>query len=90
MTSYVEFVGAVSSTRYDLDDYELRSIGEFTRENILMWMESHTGPDWVGIVPVEDFHAVCGDIDIPWATEDGRMLWANLHPPTRCDASMAD
>lgn len=27
-------------------------------------MDSHTGPDWVGILPVEDFHAVWGDIEV--------------------------
>jgi len=40
-----------------------------------MWMESHTDPGWVGILHVGDFHAVCGDIDIPWATEEARLLF---------------
>jgi hypothetical protein len=24
---------------------------------------------------IGDFHAVCGDIDIPWDTEAGRLRW---------------
>lgn len=71
MRVYIEIVGAVALLQYEPTDSELRSIGEFTRENVVRWFESHTGPDWVGILPVEDFHAVCGDIDIPWATKEG-------------------
>lgn len=58
--------------RYELTDNELREIGEFTRQNVLKWMEeneNHRGVDWVDKIPVRDFHAVCGDIDIPWQNE---------------------
>lgn len=83
MTAYIEYLGAISVRRYALDAEDLRNIGEFTRENIVRWFN---GPhrdweNWVGVCPVEDFHAVCGSIDLPWATEEGRMLWAKLHPP---------
>jgi hypothetical protein len=78
--AHIEFLGGVAVSRYELTRSELREIGKFTRGNVLMWMESHRGPDWVGMLPVEDFHAVCGDIDIPWATEHGRMLWMKIHP----------
>jgi len=26
---------------------------------------------WVEADPLKDFHAVCNDIDIPWATKEG-------------------
>ena len=80
MHAYIEFIGAVACGRRELQPHELRQIGEFTRENVLTWMDSHTGPDWVGILPVEDFHAVCDGIDIPWATEAARFHWTKLYP----------
>jgi hypothetical protein len=40
-----------------------------SRENVRKWLENRVGPD-SGFYPV-DFHAVCGDIDIPWATKEG-------------------
>jgi hypothetical protein len=73
---YIEIVGGIGLFRPQLDKADLDCIGEFTRENVLTWMNSHRGPDWVGILPVEDFHAVCGDIDIPWATEEARLCYA--------------
>ena len=78
MTAYIEYLGGIAVGRHDLDDAELRSIGKFTRKNVVRWFDSHTGPDWVGFTPLQDFHAVCGDIDIPWATEDGKMLWTKV------------
>jgi hypothetical protein len=44
-------------------------IGKFTRENVELWLFKLTSPD-AGSCPV-DFHAVWGDIDIPWATKEG-------------------
>jgi hypothetical protein len=69
MSAYVEILGAVVMPRRTLEDKDLLRIGEFTKENVLKWMNSHTGPGWVGVFPIEDFHAVCGDIDIPWTTK---------------------
>jgi CheY-like chemotaxis protein len=72
---YVELVGGIALSRHEMNNDDLCFIGEFTRENVLRWMNSHRGPDWVGILPVDDFHAVCGDIDIPWAKEAARLCW---------------
>jgi hypothetical protein len=91
MHAYIEFIGAVACGRRELQPHELCQIGEFTRENISAWLESHTvkfpvrslsdlNVDWVGVLPVEDFHGVCGDIDIPWATEAARFHWTKLYP----------
>ena len=76
--AYIEVVGGIGIWLRELASWNLREIGEFTRENVLRWMESHTGPEWVGVLPVEDFHAVCGDIDIPWSTEKGRQVWSEV------------
>jgi hypothetical protein len=70
---YIEIVGALATCRRTLDAADLCFIGEFTRENVLAWMNRQRSPDWICIIPVEDFHAVCGDIDIPWAKEEVRL-----------------
>ena len=75
MRAYIDFEGGICRGRHELTDSELREIGEFTRENVLAWMESRTSPDWVGVLHVQDFHAFCGHIDIPWATEEAKLCW---------------
>jgi hypothetical protein len=77
---YIEIVGGLGASRPKLDKADLDCIGEFTRENVLTWMNSHRGPDWVGMLPVDDFHAVCGDMDIPWATEEARLAYLAKGP----------
>ena len=67
MNAYVEVLGPVAMRRYNLSDGELRDIGDFTRENVLKWLESRKGISWIGCLPLEDFHAACGDTEIPWA-----------------------
>ena len=78
-SAYIEIIGDRMSGRHDLQDWELRSIGEFTRENVTAWLESRNGADWVGVTPAKDFHAVCGEIEIPWATERHRLNWELSH-----------
>ena len=70
-----------AAVRYELTDSDLREIDEFTRDNVLTWMESHKGVDWFDILtwgPIHDFHAVCGDIDIGWRAEEGRSFWTTV------------
>jgi hypothetical protein len=70
---YIEIVGGVRSWRIDLTLWNVFCIGEFTRENVADWLADYTcnrHPE-IDDFPV-DFHAVCGDIDIPWATKEGR------------------
>lgn len=76
MDAYIEIVGAVAVWRCELHSSDLCFIGEFTRENVLRWMENYNFE--VGVYGQEDFHAVCGDIDIPWATEKARLCWTRL------------
>jgi hypothetical protein len=75
MNAYIEVVGAIATRRHDLNDWELRNIGEFTRENVAKWLNSRTGADWVEYLPAEDFRAVCGDMEIPWASKEAEVLF---------------
>ena len=68
--AYVEIVGDVTAWSLKLTLWDRCRIGKFTRENVAKWLENRTRID-PGWFPV-DFHAVCGDIDIPWATKEGR------------------
>lgn len=81
MNPYIELVGGPGlMRRYGLTSSDLLEIGKFTRGNVLMWMESHRGVDWVDVLPIEDFHAVHSDIDIPWATEEAKGTWRKWYP----------
>lgn len=70
--AYVDVLGRIwmpatlASLRIDLRDYDLENIGEFTRENVEQWLCTHAGD----FQSVKDFHAVCGDVDIPWSSEE--------------------
>lgn len=70
MRAYIEIVSAVMPMGLELRPFHLWLIGDFTRENISKWLDNAPTQD-LGIYGWEDFHAVCGDVDIPWATEDG-------------------
>jgi hypothetical protein len=72
---YIETVGKFVLCRRELDKADLCFIGEFTRENISRWLDKGYWFE-MGIYGYEDFHAVCGDIDIPWATEEARLCYA--------------
>ena len=50
-------------------------IGDFTRENVAKFLEVVIGPE---LRPIEDFHAVCDGMDIPWATEEGRDTYQRI------------
>jgi hypothetical protein len=67
-------VGEIAVWSIKLTLWERFRIGKFTRENVAKWLESDmrkNHPLDYGFAPW-DFHAVCGDIDIPWATKEGR------------------
>ena len=77
MRAYIEILGAVAKCRRELSKADLCFIGEFTRENISQWLErGNCLEGWVGIYGYEDFHAVCGDIDVPWAMEESSRCFA--------------
>jgi hypothetical protein len=76
-SAYIEILGAVVVYRQELTNSDLSAIGEFTKENILRWIEYHLGNALIGILPVEDFHAVSGDVDLPWATKRNENYFLN-------------
>lgn len=81
---YLEIASEITTWRMDLTLWNVFRIGEFTRENVSDWLADYTtkhhGLD-AAFWPV-DFHAVCGDIDIPWATKEGRDCYQRTHALT--------
>lgn len=74
---YIEVVGEITTAYIDLSLWNVFCIGKFTRENVHDWFAGYLcrtrmmGDDWF-----VDFHAVCGQQEIPWATEEARDLYA--------------
>src|SRR5690348_11532676 len=73
--AYVDVLGTIwmpavmASMRIKLSDYDLENIGEFTRENVEQWLCTHAGD----FQAVKDFRAECGELEIPWSTEENEM-----------------
>jgi len=69
---YIEIVGGYTTWSIDLTLWDVFCIGEFTRENVEDWLAAN----WMRRIRFKDdgfvdFHAVCGEQDIPWATKEG-------------------
>jgi hypothetical protein len=77
MRAYIEVVGAVTVWGVKLTRWDRWRIGEFTRENVFDWLSHydrrHYGMDCCHYP--EDFHAVCGDQDIPWADKESATIY---------------
>lgn len=59
-----------------LTEDQLRVIGKFTRENLAAWIPINIwGEPMFEDDDIEDFHAMCGEIDIPWATAAARKRY---------------
>ena len=82
--AHVEVVGKIwmpmttAAYIYDLSDYDLENIGEFTRENVDDWLGTHAGD----FSSIQDFHAVCGDVEIPWQSEENEMTFCDCMYPS--------
>jgi hypothetical protein len=74
---YVEIVGK-QHVLYRVELWGPPNVGKFTRENVARWLDK-TGDYAVGIYGWVDFHAVCGSLDIPWATEESKKEWEEAH-----------
>ena len=78
MRAYIDIGNSWCSWRHDLNDSDLRNIGEFTTENILRWLKTSKQPfDRCGFDPLKDssltlveFHAVWSDKDLRWETTE--------------------
>jgi hypothetical protein len=80
--AYVEILGriwmppVVASLRKELSDYDLKNIGEFTRENMAQWLSANAG-DFQEVI---DFNAVCGEAMIAWSMENSEISYMETLP----------
>ena len=72
---YIHIAATVCHYGFYLNPFDLWAIGEFTRENIESLLKRGNSRFQVGVYGFEDFHAVYGDIDIPWAKEESRLCF---------------
>ena len=70
-------MGAVCAQRINLTKSDMENIGEPTRENVEMWLGTHTGD----FSALKDFHAVIGEVDIPWAVEESEFIYSDCMEP---------
>ena len=81
--AYVSVLGKIwmpavtAAMEYKLDDYALRNIGKFTRDNVEQWLAMHAG-DFQSII---DFTAQCGDTMIPWKDEESEYKYVDCMFP---------
>jgi hypothetical protein len=75
--NWIEVIGriwmppVICAQHIDLSSYDIKNIGEATRENVENWLGSHTGD----FQSIKDFHAVVGETDIPWNDEDSEFTY---------------
>jgi hypothetical protein len=84
MKAYTEIVGDISISRCNLNKADLRHIGAFTRWRVAQWLYNRSMGGGIG-----DFHAVCGDIDIPWDTEAAKSIWEKVPEASATQAASA-
>ena len=66
--------GQPMATTYNLIPYGLENLGEFTRDNVQKWLDTHAGDFQV----ITDFSASLAEVEIPFATEEGELAWYDL------------
>jgi hypothetical protein len=71
--AYIEIVNSLVACRKDLTEADLRHIGDFTIWRVAQWMYDK---GYYGVYGMVGFHAVCGDIDIPWTSEEAKSMYA--------------
>ena len=75
--NWIEVIGRIwmpattCAQRIDLTPSDLESIGEATPGNVGRWLTSHTGD----FQSIDDFHAVVGEVDIPWDSEENEITY---------------
>lgn len=78
MRNWIEVVGRIwlppvkVAQTIDLSAGDVGNVGEQpTRDDVQSWLDCHAG-DFQEII---DFHAVLGETEIPWETEEGVRLF---------------
>lgn len=75
--NWIEIIGtiwmpaATCAQRKELSRYDIENIGEPTRENVEQWLTTHSGD----FQSVQDFRAVIGETEIPWANEESEFTY---------------
>jgi hypothetical protein len=75
---YIEVMGERVIWSVKLTRWDRWRIGEFTRGNVADWLANYFFKHHP-LDPIRwpvDFHAVCGDIDIPWTTKEAAECYA--------------
>ena len=77
---YVEAIGGFTMWRVAIRKFELWLIGEFTRENVKAFLDrrARCAEDPIGADEAVDFHAVCGDVEIPWEREGSEISFKSV------------
>lgn len=70
--------GQTIATTYNLSSYDLKNIGEETRENVERWLGSHAGD----FQKVEDFRAVLKNSVVEWGTIEGELSFMDCMNPS--------
>ena len=63
-------IGTCAMT-YNLSSYDIDNIGETTRDNVEHWLSLKSGD----FQSIDDFHAVVGETEIPWSSEEGEFTF---------------
>ena len=69
--------GMTCAMTKDLSVYDLENIGEPTRDNVEQWLACNAGD----FSSIHDFHAVIGETEIPWDSEDSEITFNNCMYP---------
>jgi hypothetical protein len=56
---------------YELRDYDVENIGEFTRENVQLWLDSNSGD----FQSISDFRADIADFFSDWEDEESEGIF---------------
>jgi hypothetical protein len=81
--NWIDILGVIwlppitAAMRKDLRQYDIDNIGEPTRENVEQWLASNAGD----FQAVKDFHAVIGETEIPWASEENEFAYSDCMEP---------
>ena len=82
--NWIDLVGEIwqpgigpCASKITLRTYDVENIGEPTRENVQNWLDTNAG-DFQSII---DFHAVVGEVDLPWKDDENEMTFLDCMYP---------
>lgn len=81
--NWIDVVGRIwmppvmCAMQYNLSAHDLSSIGEPTQDNVQSWLDTHAGD----FQSIEDFHAIIGETEINWQTEESESIYNDCMCP---------